>query len=246
MEKKTVIITGGTGGIGSAMARVMAKRGHRIVITYVVKSEQEQAEKLLAEIKNDTQCEGLAIYTDVSDYAQCEELARQAAAAFGSIDVLANNAGIACAPGPFHEMDIGQVEATLNVNLKGVMYCTRAVLPYMLKQEKGCIVNTASIAGLMATQGNAEYSASKAGVIGFTRSIAADYALQGVRCNAIAPGVIETPMTAMMDEAAVAGMGIPMGRMGQPEDIADALDYIVHAEYLTGQTISPNGGLVMP
>lgn len=246
MSKKTIIITGGTGGIGSAMARKMAERGHRIVLTYVVEDEKEKAEQLLAEIKKDTACEGMAIFTDVTDYAQCESLAKQTFDAFGSIDVLANNAGIALPPGPFHEMDLAQMENTLDVNLKGVLFCARAVLPYMLKQGHGSIVNAASIAGMMPTQGNAEYSASKAGVIGFTRSLAADYAAAGIRCNAIAPGVIETPMTVGIDDAVIESLRIPLGRAGQPEDIADCLDYIVHADYLTGQTISPNGGLVMP
>lgn len=243
-QKKTVVITGGTGGIGTEMAKTMAKRGHRVVLTYVVEDEKQQTEELLADIQQQTGCEGMALYTDVTDYEQCEQLAKKTADEYGTIDVLVNNAGIFCEDTAFHKMDTEQMDNTLDVNLKGVLYCTRATLPYMLKQDQGCIVNTASIAGMDPSPNNAEYSASKAGVIGFTRSIAAGYADNNIRCNAIAPGIIETPMTEgrLADEIDT----IPMGRVGKPEEIADALDYIVHADYLTGQTISPNGGMVMP
>lgn len=248
MEQKILVITGGTGGIGSAMVRKMAKRGHKVVLTYLKEEEKKLADDLLAEIQRDTECTGFAVQADVSNYEDMKALINRTIETYGHIDVMVNNAGIFPRAKPFHEVDLAQINAIIRINLLGVMYGTHIVLPHMLEYGGGCIVNTASIAGLWASDGQASYGTSKAGVIGFTRNIAKEYGYKKIRCNAIAPGFINTEMlSAEIKKAGDGGMEdqVPLGRLGTPDDIAECLDYIVHSDYLTGQTISPNGGLFM-
>lgn len=248
MDKKTVVITGGTGGIGMEMARIMAKRGHNVVVSYYGDEEEKKnAEKLVEEMKNVHGVDGMSMEADVTKYDDVKGLVDKAMEKFGRIDVMVNNAGIFKEAVHFHEMETEQMRMTLETNLLGVMYGTHAVLPHMIKAEQGVIVNTASIAGLQSSPMFADYSASKSGVIGFTRSIAGEYADKNIRANAIAPGLIDTSMVDHLKESGSESLeNIPLGRLGTAEDIADALDYVVHADYLTGQTISPNGGVIMP
>lgn len=247
MDKRTVVITGGVGGIGSKMAQRMAQRGHNIILSYLNDSEKDKAQQIIDDIKKETESEGVIVEADVTNYDQVKSLVDKAVETYGRVDVMVNNAGVFKEAIHFHEMDVKQMRSTLEVNLLGVMYGTHAVLPHMIKAENGVIVNTASIAGLQSSPMFADYSASKSGVIGFTRSIAGEYADKNIRANAIAPGIIDTSMVDHLKDAGNSSLdNIPLGRLGTPEDIADALDYVVRADYLTGQTISPNGGVIMP
>ena len=245
MKGKTVIITGGARGIGKAAALKLASLGAKLVINYLgndkAASETEEACKQLG-------AEILLIKGDVASAEQCEKIAAAALERFGRIDVLINNAGIT-RDGLLMRMEEKDIDSVINTNLKGTFLMTKAVSRQMLKQRYGRIINMASVVGITGNQGQANYSASKAGVIGLTKSFALEVAAKGITVNAVAPGFIETDMTDAMTDAAIeaAKALIPAKRMGSPEDVAEVIAFLASEQsgYITGQTVCVDGGMCM-
>ena len=242
---KNAIVTGSARGIGKAIATRLAKDGYNIVV--VDACPIENSEETAAEIAK-LGVETKAVRCDVTDSAQVNELVESVKAEMGSVDVLVNNAGIT-RDGLLVRMKEEDFDAVIAVNLKGTYNFTRAAAPIMMKQRSGRIVSISSIVGLQGNAGQVNYSASKAGVIGITKSVARELAPRGVTVNAIAPGYVETPMTAVLpDKVKEAMLGaIPAGRYGQPEDIANAVAFLCSedASYITGQVLSVDGGMHM-
>lgn len=247
---KVAIITGGSRGIGEAMALKLGGEGFNVVINYRSDSSKELSEKLAEKIMSTYKVETLVVKADVSKYEDCEHLIKETVNKFGDkIDVLVNNAGITnnC---NFVDIKKEQYENVINTNLMSFLHMTHLTLPYMVnhssKDSQCCIVNTSSIGGLIGVINQADYCASKAGIIGFTRALALEFAGRGIRVNAIAPGMIMTDMLrgVNQDELKALAGTIPQGYIGDVSDIAGALGYILNAPYLTGQVISPNGGIV--
>ena len=248
---KTAIITGGSRGIGKAMALKLGELGYDVVINYVSDSSKAKAEEIAEQIKKDYGVEGLVVRADVSKYEDCEALVKAAADKFGeNIDVLVNNAGIT---NNCNWIDIKheQYEKVIATNLMSLLHMTHLVLPHMInhsdKEHQCQIVNISSVGGLTGVINQADYCAAKSGVIGLTRALALEFAGRGVRANAIAPGMIMTDMLrgVNQDELNALASTIPEGYIGDVSDIAGALEYILKAPYLTGQVISPNGGFVL-
>lgn len=242
---KNAIVTGSARGIGKAIATRLAKDGYNIVVVDAcpIENSQETADEI-AKIGVTTK----AVRCDVTDSAQVAELVESVKEEMGSVDVLVNNAGIT-RDGLLVRMKEEDFDAVIAVNLKGTYNFTRAVAPIMMKQRSGRIVSISSIVGLQGNAGQVNYSASKAGVIGITKSVARELAPRGVTVNAIAPGYVETPMTAVLpDKVKEAMLGaIPAGRYGQPEDIANAVSFLCSEDsaYITGQVLSVDGGMHM-
>lgn len=244
---KTAIITGGSRGLGAAMTRRLGKMGYNIVLNYHSDSSEKLAKDIVAELSEKYGVDGLVVKADVSNYADCEALVKAAVEKFGDkIDVLVNNAGITnnC---NFIDITPEQYTKVINTNLLSLLHMSHLTLPYLVDHDS-CIINTSSVGGLTGVVNQADYCAAKSGVIGLTRALALEFAPRKVRVNAIAPGMIMTDMLrgVNQDELNALAATIPAGRIGDPEDIAQAMEYIVNATYLTGQTISPNGGFVMP
>jgi 2-hydroxycyclohexanecarboxyl-CoA dehydrogenase len=246
LEARTAFVTGGASGIGKATARRLAAEGARVAIGDL---DEEGAREVAAEI------DGFACSLDVADAASARAAVAAAAEAFGPIDVLVNNAGTDRFAF-FVRSDEELWDFVLGVNLRGVLACTHAVLPSMHERGRGVIVNVASEAGRVGSQGSATYSAAKAGVIGFTKAIARESARYGVRCNAVAPGPIETPLlNGAEEQLGELGARLKQGmidatamrRSGEPEEIAAAIAFLASddASYVTGQTLNVSGGLSM-
>ncbi len=203
------------------------------------------SDELIAEIKNyGVNC--LTIQGDISNFEKAKEIIEKSIETFGHIDVLVNNAGIT-KDGLFMRMSEQDFDAVLNTNLKGSFNVTRHTINHMIKKRCGAIINISSIVGVMGNAGQANYAASKAGVIGMTKSIAREVASRGITCNAIAPGFIETDMTAVLKEDIVKQMiaQIPMKKLGQAEDVAETAVFLAKSKYITGQVIHVNGGMAM-
>ena len=233
------------------MALKLGEEGFNVVINYRSDSSKELSEKLAEKIKSTYKVEALVVKADVSKYEDCERLIKETVNKFGDkIDVLVNNAGITnnC---NFVDIKKEQYENVINTNLMSFLHMTHLTLPYMVnhssKDSQCCIVNTSSIGGLIGVINQADYCASKAGIIGFTRALALEFAGRGIRVNAIAPGMIMTDMLrgVNQDELKALAGTIPQGYIGDVSDIAGALGYILTAPYVTGQVISPNGGFVL-
>ena len=245
---KTAIITGGSRGIGEAMTKKLGEMGYNVVINYRSDSSKALTEKLIQTLKEQYGVEGLAVQADVSKYEDCEKLVKAAVEKFGEkIDVLVNNAGITN-NAPFCQLPREKYMAVLETNLISAFHMCHFVVPYMVKAESGCVVSTSSIGGLMGVANQADYCASKAGLIGMTRALAMEFGKQGIRFNCICPGMIWTDMLrgVNQDEVAALKLGIPMGEIGDTEDIALALEFLIRDKYMTGQYVSPNGGIYMP
>ncbi len=245
MKGKTAVITGGARGIGEAIAKVMAKMGANIVIWDVLEDQAKiTADNLAKEFGIKTA--GLAV--DVTKGDSVDQAGENVVKDFGGIDILVNNAGIT-RDGLIIRMKEEDWDSVLAINLKGVWQCTKSVGKIMLKARKGSIVNIASVVGVMGNAGQANYSASKAGVIGLTKTSAKEFAPRGVRVNAVAPGYIRTAMTDKLTDEQRKRMQdlIPLGELGTPEDVADAVAFLASnaARYITGQTINVCGGMVM-
>ncbi|MFZ5640158.1 MAG: 3-oxoacyl-[acyl-carrier-protein] reductase [Bacillota bacterium] len=244
LRDKTAIVTGGSRGIGQAVAMALANAGADVVVADV---DLEAAEQVAAEIRNLGR-KALAVKANVSDAAGAAEMVQAAINEFGKVDILVNNAGIT-RDTLLMRMKEEDWDAVLNVNLKGVFNCTKAVISSMMKQRYGRIVNIASVVGIIGNAGQANYASAKAGMIGFTKSVAREVASRNITVNAVAPGFIQTQMTDVLPDNVKAKLmeQIPMGRLGQPEDIANAVVFLASdaAGYITGQTISVNGGMVM-
>lgn len=241
MEKKVALVTGASRGIGKACAIELAKAGYDVAVSYA--GNEEAANKTVAELK-DLGINAKAYKFDVSDKEACAKAVEEVLADFGKLDVLVNNAGIT-RDGLFMRMSAENWEAVINTNLSSAFYMTSPAIKTMIKQRSGCIINMSSIVGVMGNAGQANYSAAKAGLIGFTKSLAKELGSRNIRVNAIAPGFIQTDMTKDLDTEKIAEH-IPLKRLGQPEDIAKAVRFLAEdAPYITGQVIGVDGGLVV-
>jgi 3-oxoacyl-[acyl-carrier protein] reductase len=244
LEGQVAIVTGASRGIGRAIAVALAGEGAKVVVNYA--SSASAAEEVVAEIKSKGG-EAISFHADVSHEAQVESLLKSAIDTWGRIDVLVNNAGIT-RDTLLLRMKLEDWQAVINLNLTGVFLATRAVSKVMLKQKSGRIINIASVAGQMGNPGQGNYSAAKAGVIGFTKTVAKEMASRGITVNAVAPGFIATDMTADLKNTDDILKFIPLGRYGQPEEIAGMVRFLAAdpaAAYITGQVFNVDGGMVM-
>jgi len=240
---QVALVTGASRGIGRAIALELARAGATVVVNYA--SSGEAAEAVVATI---TAAGGRAwsIRADVAEEEQVEAMVKAVLEREGRLDVLVNNAGIT-RDGLLMRMKTADWRQVLDLNLTGVFLCTRAVSRSMLKARSGRIINITSVVALMGNPGQANYSAAKAGVLGLTRSTAAEFASRGVTVNAVAPGFIATEMTRDLDQERVLA-AIPLGRMGEPEEVAGAVRFLAMAPaaaYMTGQVLQVDGGMVM-
>lgn len=244
LQGKTAIVTGASKGIGRGIAEAFAKQGANVAFTYLSSVEQGQAlESELA--AHGTQVKGYR--SDASKMEDAEALINSVLADFGQIDVVVNNAGIT-KDNLLMRMSEEDFNRVITVNLNSVFNMTKAVQRTMLKQRKGSIINISSVVGVKGNAGQANYAASKAGAIGFTKSIALELGSRNIRCNAIAPGFIETEMTAVLDPATVQGWrdAIPLKRGGTAEDVANACVFLASdmSAYITGQVLNVDGGML--
>ena len=241
LKGKTAIITGGSRGIGAATAKTLAERGANVAILYA--GNAEAAEKTVEE------CEAfgvkaLAWQCNVADGEAVKAVVGEIRKSFDSIDMLINNAGIT-KDGLVLMMKEDAFNDVIDVNLRGAFYMIRHVAPLMVRGKFGRIVNVSSVSGIMGNAGQANYSASKAGLIGLTKSVARELAGRGITCNAVAPGFISTDMTAGFSEEEGLAATIPLGRMGQPEEVAKTIAFLLESDYITGEVIRVDGGLAM-
>ena len=243
LNGKTALVTGGSRGIGKAVALKFAELGADVAV--VATSRSEAAEQTITELSGIGVKANLYI-CDISDESQVKETVDSVLSDFGKIDILVNNAGIT-KDGLLMGMPEHDIDKVIDVNLKGTMFMTKAVIRPFMKQRKGNIINISSVVGLMGNAGQANYAASKAGVIGLTKTVAKEYAARGIRCNAIAPGYIVTDMTGELNEKASENIKkmIPVGRFGQPEDIANLAVFLAgdKSAYITGEVIKVDGGM---
>ena len=244
LEGKTAIVTGGSRGIGKAIAKVFAQHGSNVAFTY--NSSLESANSLEKELNN----YGVIVksyQSNAADHKESQDLVENVLRDFGSIDVLVNNAGVT-KDNLLMRMGEEDFDKVIEVNLKSVFNMTKAVQRTMLKQRKGSIINMSSVVGLKGNAGQSNYAASKAGIIGFSKSIALELGSRNIRSNVIAPGFIETEMTAKLDEKTVDVWrnAIPLKRGGLPEDIANACVFLASdlSAYVTGQTLNVDGGML--
>ena len=243
LKDKVAIVTGGSRGIGRASALALAAQGAKLVVNYA--RSGDAAEAVVREIQ-EAGGEAIALQADVSQNEAVENLIKQTLDKYKRIDVLVNNAGIT-QDTLLLRMKPEQWQAVIDLNLTGVFLCTKAVSKTMLKQRSGRIINIASVAGQMGNPGQANYSAAKAGVIGFTKTVAKEMAQRGVTVNAVAPGFIETDMTHDLKSEEIIKF-IPLGRYGKPEEVAGTIRFLAAdpaAAYITGQVFNVDGGMVM-
>ena len=244
LEGKVAIITGASRGIGSGIAKVFAQNGANVAFTYSSSTESALA------LENELNALGIkskGYKSNAADFNEAQKLVDDVMADFGNIDILINNAGIT-KDNLLMRMSEEDFDAVMNINLKSVFNMTKAVQKIMLKNRKGSIVNMSSVVGVKGNAGQANYAASKAGMIGFTKSIALELGSRNIRCNAIAPGFIETEMTAKLNEDVVKGWreSIPLKRGGTPEDVANVCVFLSSdmSAYVTGQVINVCGGML--
>lgn len=241
LSGKTVVVTGAAKGIGKAIALAFAKKGCNIVLNYHSSVSEETIQEIEA---CNVKC--MPVQGDVSDFAFAEELIKKVKKEFGSVDVLVNNAGIT-RDMLLMRMKEEEFDAVINTNLKGCFNMVRHASSVMLKQRSGAIINMASVVGVTGNAGQANYAASKAGIIGLTKSAAKEFGARGVTCNAIAPGFVETDMTDVLTDEQKAKIleNVPIKRAGQVEDIASAAVFLAESSYITGQVLNIDGGMVM-
>ena len=245
IDKQVAIITGGARGIGGAIAEKFASNGaHLAVVDVNIDAAQETADKLAKEYGVKT----LALKTDVSNSEDVDAMVKKVLDTFGQVDILVNNAGIT-RDGLLMRMKDEDWDLVLNINLKGVFLCTRAAIRAMTRAKSGKIINIASIVGQMGNAGQANYTASKGGVIALTKTTAREFASKNIRANAVAPGFINTDMTQALPDKARESMlaSIPMQKMGESDDIANAALFLASdlSSYITGHVLSVNGGMYM-
>jgi len=243
LENKVAVVTGGSRGIGKAIALKLASQGANVVVNYT--SNSAAADEVVKEIEA-LGAKGIAVKANVSVASDIENLIKETESQLGKIDILVNNAGIT-RDGLLIRMKEEDFDQVIDVNLKGVFLVTKLIGKKMLKQRAGAIVNITSVVGLMGNAGQANYAASKAGVIGFTKSVAREFAARGIRVNAVAPGFIESDMTAKLDEKVVENYmtAIPLSKLGKAEDVANTVSFLVsdQSAYITGQTLQVDGGM---
>ncbi len=246
-EGRVAVITGGSRGIGRATAVALARAGYHILIGYAGNATAAEETKVLCQ-EAAPDCKVLSLAGDISTEEGATALIEAAITTFGRIDVLVNNAGIT-KDTLLLRMSAMDFDAVMNTNLRGAFLCTKAATKYMLKARYGRIINITSVVGLHGNAGQANYAASKAGLIGLTKSCAKELATRGITANAVAPGWIGTDMTQSLSDATKASIAasIPMNRMGQPEDVAHAVTFLAdeNSSYITGQVLSVDGGMGM-
>lgn len=244
LHEKVALITGGSRGIGESIVRTFARQGATVVFTYL--SSAEKAEALASELSSQYGNPVIALRSDASDYAQAEALINQVVDKFGKIDILVNNAGIT-KDTLMLRMSEEQWDDVIQVNLKSVFNLTKHVLKPMMKNRSGSIINMGSVVGVFGNVGQANYAASKAGIIGFSKSIAKEVGSRNIRCNVIAPGFIETDMTHVLTEEQKKAYAdsIPLKKLGSGDDVANTCVFLGSdmGQYITGQVISVCGGL---
>ena len=245
LQGKCALVTGGSRGIGRAVCLELARQGARVAVNYAGNAAAAEETVRACEALG---AEAFAIQADVADAAACEAMVKEVLARFGRLDILVNNAGVT-RDGLMPMMKEADWDAVLDTNLKGAFHCMKAVYRPMMKQKYGRIVNLSSIVGLRGNAGQANYAASKAGLIGLTKSMAKELAGRNVTVNAVAPGFIDTDMTAALPEKVRAEMQatIPMGRLGQAEDVAQAVAFFAGdaSAYVTGQVLCVDGGMAV-
>ncbi len=248
LENKVVIVTGGARGIGEGIALKLAEHGAHVAFSYVSESSAAKALDLESKL-NAMGVKAKAYRSNTGDFAAAEVFVNEVMKEFGSIDVCVNNAGIS-KDNLLLRMTEDQWDDVISINLKGVFNMTKQVIKPMMKAKRGSIINMSSVIGLMGNAGQSSYAASKAGMLGFTKSIAKELGSRNIRCNAIAPGFVETDMTGYLKEGEAADKyraGIPLGRFGTAEDIANATLFLASdlSAYITGQVLGVDGGLYM-
>lgn len=243
LEGKVALITGATRGIGKRIAEMYAEQGAKVAFTYA--GSVEKAQELEAALSSVTQIKGYQ--SDASDYDAAQKLIDDVMEEFGKIDILINNAGIT-KDNLLLRMSKEDWDKVMRINLDSVFNLTKAVIKPMMKAKSGSIINMTSVVGISGNAGQSNYAASKAGVIGFTKSIALELGSRNIRCNAVAPGFIETEMTSVLDEKTIQGWRdqIPLKRLGQTENVANACVFLGSemASYITGQTLNVDGGML--
>lgn len=245
-DNKVALITGGSRGIGEKIAERFAQAGYNLIINYV--SNIENVEELETKIKGNANIEILFIQSDVTSFESCENMVNEAIEKFGHIDVLVNNAGIT-KDTLLMRMKEEDFDKVINVNLKGTYNVTKNVIPYMMKQKYGKIVNISSVVGVSGNAGQANYAASKAGIIGFTKSVAKELASRNILANCVAPGFIKTDMTDVLSDSVKESINsqIPLKKMGTAKEVANAVYFLGNEEntYITGQVLNVDGGMLM-
>jgi 3-oxoacyl-[acyl-carrier protein] reductase len=243
LKDQVAVITGGARGIGRSIATLLASEGASLVLSDVV---EDAVQATAAEIAKEKNVKAIGVKSNVAVYEDCEKLVEATLDKFGRIDILVNNAGIT-RDNLMMRMSDDEWDSVLSVNLKGVFNCTKAAIRPMMKQRKGRIVNIASVVGQMGNAGQANYSASKGGVIALTKTSAREFASRNILVNAVAPGFIRTPMTDKLTEEQKAKLTelIPLGRLGEAEDVAKVVLFLCSDDsaYITGHIVSVNGGM---
>ncbi len=241
LKGKTAVITGGSRGIGEAIAYKLASMGANIAVIYA--GNHENAENVCNRCKEENGVEAKAYQCNVSDFSAVKQTVGKIKADFGTAHILVNNAGIT-RDGLLAMMKEEDYDAVLDTNLKGAFNMIRHISSVFIRNREGCIVNITSVAGMTGNAGQCNYSASKAGLIGLTKSVALELASKGIRCNAVAPGFIATDMTGNQTDNPLLKR-IPLGTMGKTTDVAEAVAYLVTAKYVTGEVLRVDGGIAM-
>ncbi|WP_458862483.1 3-oxoacyl-[acyl-carrier-protein] reductase [Acidaminobacterium chupaoyuni] len=241
LKGKIAVVTGGSRGIGAAIALKLAREGADIAVIYA--GNREAAEKICGQCAAEYGVHAKAYCCDVADFEAVKQTVGEIKKEFGTVHILVNNAGIT-RDGLAAMMKEEDFDAVMDTNLKGAFHMIRHCIGMFLRNREGAIINIASVSGLLGNAGQCNYAASKAGLIGLTKSIAKELAPKGIRCNAVAPGFIQTDMTQTQTENPLLAQ-IPLGKMGQPEDVAEAVAYLAAARYITGEVLRVDGGIAM-
>ena len=241
IKGKTAVVTGGSRGIGEAIAYKLASLGAHVAVIYA--GNRAAAESVCETCRQQYGVQARAYQCDVADFSAVKNTVAHIRADFGTAHILVNNAGVT-RDGLIAMMKEDDFDAVLNTNLKGAFNMIRHMLSVFIRGGEGCIINIASVAGLMGNAGQCNYAASKAGLIGLTKSAAKELAPKGIRCNAVAPGFIATDMTDSQTDNPLLKL-IPLGRMGETQDVADAVAYLAAAKYVTGEVLRVDGGIAM-
>ena len=241
LNGNVALVTGGSRGIGAAVARKLAALGADIAVVYA--GNESAAEAVCREIREEYGVKAKAYRCNVADFAEAKQTVNQVKADFGTVNILVNNAGIT-KDGLIATMREADFDDVVDVNLKGTFNMIRHCTGLFIRNRGGRIINISSVTGVMGNAGQANYAASKAGIIGLTKSVARELAPRGVTCNAVAPGFIDTDMTKELHDSPLAA-SIPLGRMGRVEDVAGAVAYLAEAGYVTGVVLQVDGGIAM-
>ena len=241
LKGKTAVVTGGSRGIGEAIVYKLASLGANVAVIYA--GNATAAESVCEKCRQQYGVETRAYQCDVADFAAVKDTVAKMKADLGNVQILVNNAGIT-RDGLLAMMKEEDFDAVLDTNLKGAFNMIRHMAGLFIRAREGCIINITSVSGMMGNAGQCNYSASKAGMIGLTKSVAKELAGKGIRCNAVAPGFIATDMTGDQTENPLLKM-IPLGKMGETEDVADAVAYLATAKYVTGEVLRVDGGIAM-